>query len=107
LLILASNFKNNIDEAFLRRFHSIIHFPMPGAAERLRIWTGSIPELLPPEESIDWTALAAQHEISGAGIVNVMQYAALRAFSRDDSALRLHDVMEGLRKEFRKEEKVL
>jgi hypothetical protein len=107
LLILASNFKNNIDEAFLRRFHSIIHFPMPGAAERLRIWTGSIPELLQPEKGVDWQTIAAQYEISGAGIVNVMQYAALRAFSRDDSMLRLHDVMEGLRKEFRKEEKVL
>ena len=32
LLILASNFKNNIDDAFLRRFQSIIHFPMPNAA---------------------------------------------------------------------------
>ena len=28
LVILATNLKNNIDDAFLRRFQSIIHFPM-------------------------------------------------------------------------------
>jgi hypothetical protein len=43
LLILASNFKNNIDDAFLRRFHHIIHFPMPGVPERLGIWKGCVP----------------------------------------------------------------
>ncbi len=107
LLILASNFKNNVDEAFLRRFHALIHFPMPGSAERHKLWTGCIPELLAPEDAIDWSGLAGQYEISGAGIVNVMQYAALRAFARSDDLLRLHDVMEGLRKEFRKEEKVM
>ena len=35
LLILASNFKSNIDEAFIRRFNTIIHFPKPDARERL------------------------------------------------------------------------
>src|SRR5690606_39487670 len=29
LIILASNFKSNIDQAFIRRFNAIIHFPMP------------------------------------------------------------------------------
>ncbi len=38
LIILASNFKNNIDQAFIRRFNGIVHFPMPDAEERLSIW---------------------------------------------------------------------
>ncbi len=29
LVILATNFKNNIDQSFLRRFQSVIHFPLP------------------------------------------------------------------------------
>jgi hypothetical protein len=105
LLILASNFKNNIDDAFLRRFQSIIHFPMPNLAERQRLWQGCVPRALPAEEALDWKDIAAQYEITGAGIVNVMHYAALRAFAREDAQLRRHDVIEGIRKEFRKEEK--
>jgi SpoVK/Ycf46/Vps4 family AAA+-type ATPase len=30
LLILATDMKNDIDEAFMRRFHLVIHFPIPG-----------------------------------------------------------------------------
>lgn len=105
LLILASNFKGNIDEAFLRRFHSIIHFPMPNANERLRLWQGSMPATLKPEPDIDWTQLAAQYEITGAGIVNVVHYAAIRSFARKDAYLRFNDLTDGIRKEFRKEEK--
>ena len=105
LLILASNFKNNIDEAFLRRFHNIIHFPMPNANERMKLWQHSVPATLPPEELLDWKSISAQYEITGAGIINVMQYAALKSFARNDERLRQHDVLEGIRKEFRKEEK--
>ena len=105
LLILASNFKNNIDEAFLRRFHSIVHFPMPNAGERMKLWTGSLPALLGAEDGIDWNAISTQYEITGAGIVNVMHYAALKSFARSDPHLRMHDIIEGIRKEFRKEEK--
>ena len=105
LLILASNFKGNIDDAFLRRFHSIIHFPMPNANERMRLWQGSIPASLQPEPSIDWMKLASAYEITGAGILNVMHYAALRSFSRHENTLHESDLVEGIRKEFRKEEK--
>jgi SpoVK/Ycf46/Vps4 family AAA+-type ATPase len=107
LLILASNFKNNIDDAFLRRFQTIIHFPMPSASERQKLWQGCVPASLPAEEALLWKDIAAQYEITGAGIVNVMHYAALRAFARGDEHLRRHDVIEGIRKEFRKEEKAI
>jgi ATP-dependent 26S proteasome regulatory subunit len=105
LLILASNFKNNIDEAFLRRFHNLIHFPAPNPAERLKLWLKIQPASLQPEQGLNWEALANEFEITGAGIVNVMQYAALRAFSRGDKKLRRQDISDGIRREFRKEEK--
>lgn len=37
IAILASNKRDNIDEAFARRFESIIYFPMPRPEERLRL----------------------------------------------------------------------
>jgi hypothetical protein len=42
-VILASNFKANLDEAFLRRFNAIIRFPFPEEAERVAIWRTSLP----------------------------------------------------------------
>ena len=42
VVILASNLKSNIDEAFARRFQSIIYFPLPQVEERLRLWNQSV-----------------------------------------------------------------
>ena len=44
LVILTSNFKNNIDDAFLRRFNSIIKFSKPTVEERIKLWTNSVPK---------------------------------------------------------------
>ncbi len=38
LVILATNMKNNIDDAFIRRFNAIIQFQVPGERERAAIW---------------------------------------------------------------------
>src|SRR5204863_2251929 len=46
LLILSSNFKNNLDDAFIRRFHEVVHFPLPDARQRLILWEKSLPSSL-------------------------------------------------------------
>src|SRR5262245_42125020 len=43
LVILASNFKSNMDDAFVRRFNAIIRFPFPDEAERVAIWRAAMP----------------------------------------------------------------
>ncbi len=105
LLILASNFKNNIDDAFLRRFHNIIHFPLPGKKERYQLWLQSIPSNLQQEKSIDWERISEKYEITGAEIVNVMYYATLRAYARKGKTLLQEDVFEGIKKELKKQDK--
>ncbi len=105
LLILASNYKSNMDEAFLRRFHSIVHFPMPNAQERLKLWKGSLPATIGHHAKLDLMQLAEAHEISGASILNIMQYASLRALSREDRTLSHDDLLVGIKRELRKEEK--
>ena len=47
LVILASNLKENLDKAFTRRFHHIIHFPRPETPERERIWRLAFPPEAP------------------------------------------------------------
>ena len=107
LLILASNFKSNLDTAFVRRFHSIIHFPPPNATERLTLWQKTFPAGIKPEPAIDLAMLADKYELTGASILNVVHYAALRSISQGDKLLRNENIMEGIRKEFRKEERTI
>ena len=107
LMILASNFKTNLDEAFLRRFHAVIHFPMPNVAERLQLWQKAIPASLSPDASVDLQELAKQYEMSGASILNAVQYAALAAFAVNTKELSKARLLDGIRKELMKEEKSL
>jgi hypothetical protein len=103
LVILASNFRANIDEAFLRRFNAIVRFPFPGEAERRDIWRRSLPD------RGDRDALAgrlARFELSGGNIVNVVQFAAIEAIARGRDAIALEDAVKGIQRELEKEGKV-
>jgi hypothetical protein len=103
LVILASNFKSNIDDAFMRRFQSIIYFPMPKASERFRIWRQSFPEKASLSTDIDLGTLSRKYELTGAGIINVVQYCCLESLRRGDSTLNMEDLIAGIKKEFMKE----
>jgi hypothetical protein len=103
VVVLASNLKHHIDEAFLRRFHSVVHFALPRATERLRLWRDAVPAKVTPEPALDFHALAQQHELSGGTIVAVLRHACLQAMARGDAVLRAADVDEGIRRELRKE----
>lgn len=108
LIILASNFKNNIDQAFVRRFNSIIHFPSPDASERLSLWQKNVPESISLEKNLNLKPFADKYELTGSGIANVMQYASLRAVSKNGkSVIGYDDIMLGVRREFLKEDKIV
>lgn len=106
LVILASNFKSNIDDAFMRRFQSIIHFPQPKASERLQLWRQSFPEKV-ELTAVDLTAIAKKYDLTGAGIISVVQTCCLEALSRDEVRVTEADIIKGIRKEFMKEGRIL
>jgi hypothetical protein len=103
VVILASNLKSNIDDAFLRRFHSVVYFPMPKPAERRRIWQNAFSPRAVLEPAIDLSRLAEKHDLSGGTIMNVVRYSSLKALSRNDAVIHLHDMEEGIRREFLKD----
>src|SRR4029077_7586429 len=53
LVILASNVKDQIDSAFIRRFQVVVHFPKPGIPERRRIWELAFPKSAPVAVEVD------------------------------------------------------
>lgn len=103
VVILTSNIKTNIDDAFIRRFHSVIHFPMPKPAERLRIWQNAFPKKALLEEKIDLNSVAERYDLSGGTIMNVVRYSSLRALSRNENTILLEDIESGMRRELLKE----
>jgi SpoVK/Ycf46/Vps4 family AAA+-type ATPase len=107
LLILASNFKNNLDDAFIRRFHSVIHFPLPNVGERLLLWRKSMPTALLQDTSINLEELAKLYEMSGASILNAVQFSVLQVYARNGKKITQLDLLDGIRKEYLKEEKFI
>jgi hypothetical protein len=106
LVILASNFKTNIDEAFIRRFQSVIHFPMPNPQERTIIWEKSIPGHLTLAGDVQLNNIARKYELTGASIMNVVQHCCLQALHAKNTAINEEVLLSGIKREFLKEGKV-
>ncbi len=77
--ILTSNLRSSIDGAFLRRFQIIVDFPLPGKAERERLWRHHLPPRAPVDHAVDFATLAGAVQLTGAGIENAALHAAYRA----------------------------
>lgn len=107
VVILATNYRGNIDDAFTRRFQAVVHFPMPGPAERLRIWRGAFSPSCELEPGLSLQQVAQDFEVSGGAIMNAVRYASLMALEAESTLIRQQDLVEGIRRELQKEGKTL
>ena len=107
LIILASNFKNNMDKAFTRRFHSCIKFNNPKYEERLRIWEQNLPQQLDLAD-INLDQISRRYELTGSNIMNIIQDVCLKAIASEEPGYKVNSEMllESIRKEYLKEDKV-
>ena len=99
--VLATNRARDLDEAFTRRFHFIVEFPMPDEAHRLRIWHAALPRQATGEKGLDLATLARDFEISGGEIKNVVLAAAYLAASESEVIGMAH-LRKAIRREFTK-----
>lgn len=107
VVILATNLKANLDDAFSRRFQSMIYFAMPGPEQRKRLWKQAFSDKTVLEEGFSLEEVANKHEMAGGAIINVSRYSSMKALKRGDNIILRKDVMEGIRKEFGKEGKII
>lgn len=77
--IVTTNLIGNIDEAFIRRFSFVVHFPFPTAEYRRQIWRGIFPENTPLSKLLDLEYMGNRFELSGGNIKNIALNAAFRA----------------------------
>jgi hypothetical protein len=107
LVILSSNMRGNVDEAFGRRLQSIIHFPVPRQRERLQLWQNSFSKKSELDSDVNLEWMSEKFEMAGGSIINVVQFASLMALERGDTIIRKNDLWEGIRKEYIKEGKTI
>jgi len=107
VVILASNIKANIDEAFSRRFQSIIYFPFPDEVQRLQLWKKIFPNKNLLADDVDFQMLADKYELSGGSLTNVARYAAIRAMRLRRNKIIQADLINGINKELLKEGRTL
>jgi SpoVK/Ycf46/Vps4 family AAA+-type ATPase len=107
VVILATNFKSNIDEAFARRFQTSIYFPVPDATQRLRLWQGMFPGGRNLSPDVDLVDLAENHILTGGALTNVVRYAAIRAERHGRDRITNDDLLRGIKKESIKEGRTL
>jgi AAA+ superfamily predicted ATPase len=107
VVILATNLKANIDEAFARRFQTSVYFPLPDAGQRLLLWQGYFKGKRLLEDGVDLEKIAEEYVLSGGAIANVVRYGAIRALQMGRKAISREDLVKGVAKELVKEGKTI
>ena len=101
LAILATNLRQNMDEAFVRRLQFIVEFPFPDESQRLHIWRIHFPAEAPRDEAIDYAFLARQFRLAGGSIKNIVLSAAFHA-AADDEPIAMEHLLKATRREYQK-----
>ncbi|HEC1804467.1 TPA: ATP-binding protein, partial [Campylobacter lari] len=98
VIIATTNFLENLDVAFSRRFEYKIEFKKPNYEQRLMIWQKALPKNAKFDDSFDLKNLAS-HELSGAQIVMVVKNTALKAAISKDGIFKMSDFLHTIEKE--------
>ena len=106
VVILATNLRKNMDEAFVRRLQFTVEFPFPDEKDRRRIWKGVWPDDTPRDPALDIDFMARRFEIAGGSIRNIALAAAFLA-ADDGNVVTMSHLMHATKREFQKMGKVV
>jgi hypothetical protein len=101
IVVLATNLRQNIDDAFTRRIRFIVEFPFPESEDRRRIWQTLFPPGAPLAADVDFARLAKEFPVTGANIKNIALNAAFLA-AADAGTIGSSHILRGTRREFEK-----
>lgn len=101
IAILATNFRQNLDEAFVRRLRFIVDFPFPDEEHRRRIWEVTFPVGAPLGADVDFRKLARSIRLSGGHIRNIGLAAAFRA-AGNGGRIGMSQLIDATRAEYQK-----
>ncbi|HSV84407.1 MAG TPA: ATP-binding protein [Ramlibacter sp.] len=105
--ILATNLKQNLDDAFTRRLTFCINFAFPEEAERLRLWNTLWPAAAKRAPDVDFAILARDYKLSGGNIRNVVTASLYLAAGSGDGMVTRDHLLHATRREYQKFGKTL
>lgn len=105
LVILATNLKDNIDEAFSRRFQATVQFNRPGKKERELLWNNYVFSKFDLDDDIDKNQIVNDYELTGGELINILRYCSVRAAKRSEKRLNAGDILSGIKREYDKTNK--
>jgi SpoVK/Ycf46/Vps4 family AAA+-type ATPase len=105
IAILATNLRQNMDEAFVRRLNFVVEFPFPDEAQRAEIWRILFPGEARREPGIDFDLLGREYRITGGSIKNIVLGAAFLA-AGDGKPIGPPHLLRATRREYQKLGKV-
>ncbi len=106
IAILATNLRKNLDQAFLRRMHFTVEFPLPEEEDRLRIWQLCFPPTAPLGKDVDLRFLAQQFKIPGGNIKNIAVASAFHA-AQNGGKIGMTNLIHATKREFQKMGKLI
>lgn len=107
MVVLATNLKDNLDEAFFRRFQSVLYFPLPDQASRMKLWKQMLPAEWLSESEDELLYEASETELSGGSMINVVQRCALQLHPSTNPRLTKELLRQAIGKEQEKEGKIV
>lgn len=105
VVILASNLSKNIDDAFARRMHYVVEFPLPDENQREQLWRGMFPPQVPLGDDVDIQFIARQFAITGGDICNVALDAAFLA-AQDGQVVTMKQLIQALARQMMKQGRI-
>jgi SpoVK/Ycf46/Vps4 family AAA+-type ATPase len=99
--VLATNLRQNLDDAFMRRVQAVVEFPFPDAEYRRRIWSGMFPREAPLNDDVDFKLLAQEVQLAGGNIKNMALAAAFYA-AGDGGSIRMEHLIQAAHREHQK-----
>jgi ATP-dependent 26S proteasome regulatory subunit len=101
IAILATNLRQNVDEAFVRRLRFIVEFPFPDEEHRRRIWDVTFPREAPLGDDVELAALARELKLAGGNIKNIALAAAFGA-AAEGRVIGMSHLLRAARREYQK-----
>ncbi len=102
IVILATNLKGNLDEAFLRRFQKMIYFELPDETSRWQLWSKSFENTIPLAPDIDLKSIAKEFELVGGQIINVVKQIIIRELGVGSKMIQKRTLLSCIREELQK-----
>lgn len=104
IVVLATNLRKNMDDAFIRRMHFVIEFPFPEETDRYEIWRRLFPQTTPMSSSVDLHFMAKQFKIAGGNIKNIGLTSAFLAAGDEEnnSQIEMVHLIRATRREYQK-----